>query len=112
MSIKYLSSYSGPSYGSMDQEYMDGHGSLYRAMQSMRNRQEGMDWVYPYRENSEGVYGPEKDGEWDTVLYPATTRDDVMWVYWAVPEDGGYILGDLAYCITVGSRGGVRSEKA
>lgn len=130
--VKYFSTYSGPSYGSLGMERVDAHSSLYGAMKSMRNRQEGSDSVVSYVEGEDGLYDPEEN-EWyqGHTLFPATTREDVMWVYWALPnfehysvvkEDGtvinkkrrtnGYIMGDLAYCITVGIRGGVKAEKA
>lgn len=129
--VKYFSTYSGPSYGSLDMERVDAHSSLYGAMQSMRNRQNEYDYPRSFKENEYGVHHPEGDGSRAYTLFPATTRDDIMWVYWAIPEfehysvvkeDGtvinksrptdGYLVGDLAYCITVGIRGGVKAEKA
>lgn len=129
--IKYFSSYSGPSYGLLDQTHMDGHTSLYEAMQAMRARQSGYDYPRSFKEDAYGVHHLEGDGSREYTLFPATSNEDVMWVYWAIPDfedytvldkdgnevhkrrrSGGYTIGDLAYCITVGARGGVRSEKA
>lgn len=113
MSIKYLASYEGPSYGSMSQDHMDGFSGLYEAMQSMRDRQNER-WVnirgYTLN-NKTDVY--QSNGT-DYFRFPATTPEDVMDVYYAVwdKELEGWILGDWAYRITVGPKGGIRSERA
>ncbi len=110
MRIKYLTQYSGPSYGSLDMEHMDGEASLYCAMVSFRRRNVmGYDDVNTFRENPDGTYVAwELDRR---VAFPATTNSDYMDVYYAIPVDGGYTLGDWAYRITLGPRQGVRSER-
>jgi len=113
MTVKYLGTYSGPSYGSLDATHVDAFESLYDAMRAMQRRQGGSDDVVTYTEDHEGVYRLEGREEYQGhTLFPATTRDDVLWLYWALPYMDGYIMGDLAYCVTVGPRGGIRSEKA
>lgn len=111
MRIKYLTSYQGPSYGSVYQELMDGEQSLYSAMVSFRRRiVMGYDDVSTYKENPEGTYVI-----WETdrrVGFPGTTEEDYMDLYYAIPTDGGYTMGDWAYRISLGPRKGVRSEKA
>lgn len=110
--IKYLVSYTGPSYGSLTQDDMDGMASLREAMLSMRARQRGWDDVRGYRlDVVSDVY--RLVDEYYT-RFPATTQEDVMDVYHAVwdKDSEGYILGDWAYRITVGPRGGIRAEKA
>lgn len=113
MRIKYLASYQGPSYGSMTQDTMDGFTSLWRAVQSVRTRQVyESDGVRCYTLNDHSdVYQLESERY---VHFPVTTRDDFMDVYHATWDNGceGYTLGDWAYRITVGPRGGVRAEKA
>ena len=121
MDIKYLTSYHGPSYGSMDQIHMDGATSLYDAMQRMRQIQrDEAATTYTYEENLEGVYLPWDKQYGHYVSFPATTREDYMDVCYAIPESTtvngeeviGYVLGDWAYRISVGPRGGIRSDKA
>lgn len=130
--VKYFSTYSGPSYGSLYADRVDAHSSLYGAMKSMRNRQDGSDSVVSYVETEDDLYILEENEQYQGYMFfPATTPEDIMWVYWAIPDfehysvvkedgtvidkkrrTGGYIMGDLAYCITVGIRGGVKAEKA
>lgn len=109
--VKYFGSYHGPSYGSNGwSEDWDAFASLKGAMEAMWRRQEqGADDVLTYKENPHGVlvYWNE-----EYVRFPATTREDCIDLYYAIPEDGGYFQGDLAYRISVGPRGGVRVEKA
>jgi len=110
MTIKYLSTYDGIGYRSMDQEYMEGLESLHEGMQQMRSMQsQELHYFADFMENSEGVY--ELQGSSPRQGLTAT-RQDIMWLYWAVPEDGGYVLGDLAYCLLVGPKGGIKVEKA
>jgi hypothetical protein len=117
-SIKYLASYHGPSYGSMDQVHMDSFQSLANAMVSMANRQKyEADTLFTYEEDSAGVYRPCPESFDRHTQFPSTTREDFMDVYHALPSDeldgkGGYILGEWAYRISVGPRGGIRVEKA
>lgn len=110
--IKYLASYTGPSYGSVDQDRMDGFCALWRVMDSMKARQkyESDDVRYYVLNDHNDVY--QLEGE-RFVRFPATTQEDIMDVYHAVWDDDleGYILGDWAYRITVGPRGGIRAEK-
>jgi hypothetical protein len=110
--MKYFVSHHGPGLASWDQDFMDGEQSLYSAMVSFRRRTVmGYDDVNTYRENPEGVYVAwEMDRRVD---FPTATEEDYMEVYHAVhvPEDGGYVLGDWAYRITIGPRKGVRTEK-
>jgi hypothetical protein len=112
--IKYLASYNGPSYGLGGyNDRMDGFYSLKHAMESMWSRQKDeYDHVITYRENEiTDVYQRENV---HSVRFPATTRQDIMDVYYCEwsDEDEGYILGDWMYRITVGPRGGIRAEKA
>lgn len=112
MRIKYFAKYEGPSYGSWDMERLEGFHSLYEAMESMRARQKyECDGVNEYEESADGFH---RKTEERFVRFPATTPEDKMYVYGALwdSEEEGYIYGDLAYVITVGARGGVRSEKA
>lgn len=109
MKIKYLASYHGPSYRPVDQEYMDGLQNLWSAMKSMRNRQSGWAPVDTFKEDSEGTYRLHRRG---MAAFSATTYEDYMDVYYALPEEGGYILGEWAYRISVGPRGGIRTNKA
>lgn len=113
MRTRYLASYTGPSYGSMHQESMDGFHSLMEAMKSMRYRQRvEADTVKCYKLNeANDVYQLEEE---QYVRFPATTRDDIMDVYHAVWDNDleGYVLGDWAYRISVGPLGGIRSDKA
>ena len=111
MRIKYLVQYSGPSYSSWDQEYMDGETSLYAAMVSFRRRNVmGYDDVNTFRENPDGVHVAwELDKR---VAFLGATDSDYMDVHYAIPENGGYVLGDWAYRLTFGPRKGVRAERA
>lgn len=113
MRIKYLASYIGPSYGSPTQDTMDGFTSLWRCLDSMKARQKyGSDDVRRYALNDHSdVY--QLESEWFS-RFPATTQEDIMDVYHAVWDNDleGYILGDWAYRISVGPRGGIRAEKA
>lgn len=110
---KYLASYSGPSYGSMTQDVMDGFATLYEAMKSMRDRQQcESDTVRGYRLNDQtDVY--QLEGE-NWLRFPATTREDVMDVYYCTWDNAleGYVLGDWAYRIWVGPKGGIHADKA
>ena len=108
--VKYFVSYMGPGHFNDDQEFMDAAESLHSAMLSFGNRTlRGSDRITTYRENPEGTYVL-----WYTDTrtdYPCMSEEDYMDVYYAVPERGGYILGDWAYRITLGPRKGVRAEK-
>jgi len=113
--VKYFACYTGPSYGSADQTNVDAFRSLYGAMKSMWNRQyDGYDDVLAYHEAEDGFYRRDFRGGTGYVRFPATTPQDVMDVYYAVwdNEEEGYILGDWAYRVYVGPRGGIRAEKA
>ena len=108
--IKYLGSFSGPGYGSLDQAFMDGFTSLADGMWSMKSRQNvGWNDVREYREDPYGVYLHKVDAY---VSFPALTGEEIIDLYHALPEEEGYILGEWAYRITVGPRGGVRAVKA
>lgn len=109
--MKYLISYLGPGYASLDHSDMEGFQTLYDIMQSMRERQRGADTVFVYEEDAFGIYRPH-EGLWDKYMhFPTSTREDYMDVYYAIPEDGGYVLGNWAYRVTVGPRGGIRVDK-
>lgn len=108
--MKYLASYEGVSYGSMDQECMKGFPNLLSAMQFMRDMQaKELQWYHEYREDSEGVY--RFTGR-STIDGAVSTPRDFMDVCYAIPDGDGYTLGDWAYRITVGPRGGIRSGRA
>jgi len=111
--IRYLASYTGPSYGSMDQYSMDGFLSLNDAMKSMWFRQrDGSDHVREYQLNDQSDVYQLKS--FRHVSFPATTPEDVMDVHYAKwdEEEEGWVLGDWMYRVFVGPRGGIRSEKA
>lgn len=112
MRIKYFAQYEGPSHSSWGMERLEGFHSLYEVMESMRARQKyECDDVNEYMESPDGYHRKEEE---HFVRFPATTRDDKMYVYGALwdNEEEGYMYGDLLYIVTVGPRGGVRSEKA
>jgi hypothetical protein len=108
-SIKYLSSYHGPNFKPIDQEFMVSHHTLADAMYHMRGMQRGVVTIHEYQEDWQGRYHPLKPRTGDGC---GAEREDFMDVYHALPEEGGYILGEWAYRISVGPRGGIRVEKA
>ena len=88
----------------------DGFTSLADGMWSMKSRQNvGWNDVREYREDPYGVYLHKVDAY---VSFPALTGEEIIDLYHALPEEEGYILGEWAYRITVGPRGGVRAVKA
>lgn len=112
MRIKYFAQYEGPSYSSWGMERLEGFHSLYEAMEAVRARQKyECDGVNEYVEAPDGYH---RESEERFVRFPATTREDKMYIYWAVwdGDEEGYQYGDLAYLITVGPKGGVEAKKA
>lgn len=112
--VKYFGSYDGPSYGSGGwEDSFDAFSSLKGAMEAMWRRQTNeCDDVKTYKENPSGFYVYWFSG---FARFPGTTRGDWMDLYYAIPDEnreGAYIQGDWAYRIVVGSRGGIRVEKA
>lgn len=113
--VKYFATYQGPSYGMGGWETTyDAYSSLKAAMESMWHRQiDGSDTITAYTETpSDGLLRLLEEDVY--YRFPATSREDVMWLYHAIrnEEEDGWSVGDVAYLITVGPRGGIRPERA
>jgi hypothetical protein len=110
---KYFATYHGPSYGSWDaSEYLMGFPSLKSAKRALRDFQGGYVGYDEYLRNPDGYHVPWRMGEY--MHSPATTDQDYMDVYYAIETNtpGVYSMGEHAYRLTVGARGGVVVEKA
>ncbi len=110
MAYKYFGAYHGPSYGSLDSEYLMAFRSMADAKEAFRSFQSG--WV-AYDElylNPDGLYVPWRTGAY--VSTPGTTERDYMDLRIGELRDRGqYAVSDLVhYRLTLGPRGGVVIE--
>lgn len=110
MKVKYFATYNGPNYTSYDTEYREGFESVKQAMQAMRNRKYGSDYINEYRENKDGSMVP-----WSTDCYSVffNTNADYMDLVEAYSQaDGTWSYSeDIAYRLTIGERGGIVVER-
>jgi len=108
---KYFAIYNDPSHGSHDAEYVMGVGSLPDARGTLQAFYGGGVWSDEYRRNKDGFYVP-----WNIANYtltPGTSREDYLDLHCVSNGEtpGTYLMGDLAYRLTWGERGGIVVEK-
>ena len=109
--VKYLGTYSGPSYYSYDREYAIGFDSLEAARDFFRCAQAGFAWVDEYRENEDSYY--VLWSEYKCSEFPGTTDQDTLTLSHVTHRHKGMVdmHEGASYQITRGPRGGAVLEK-